>query len=510
MFNIQEADILVVDDQPDNLKLLVGMLRQTGYMVRAAIDGKTALMSLEKQHPDLILLDINMPEMNGYQVAKRLKENPATHEIPIIFISALDDTDSIVNAFEYGGVDYVSKPFQFAEVNARIRAHLTLHFQRQQLIYFLERDKQQIEEIRRSEEQYRDLFNNASDIIQSVDAEGIFIYTNSAWHRKLGYTPDEIVHMTFTDIIHEDHLAHCMKVFKDIRQQPDTNQRIETIFVTKSDTEVVVQGNINCRYDPEWGFHTRGIFRDITEQRAAEKQALQFALEQERHQMLSDFIRDTSHELRTPLSIISQQLYFIKRLATDERQIQKADFADNQVREIDHIIGQLHDFVALNAQRTIETQHIDVFQWVQDCLLECEEQARQAQIRIIADVADNLPCIVGHLALLRQALSELITNAIRFSPKETEILISARQIDDAFVQVAVIDHGSGIAFEYHDKIFTPLFKINEARTPDGSGVGLGLSMVKRIVELHDGEVKIFNSNNKLGTTIKINLPSRCN
>ncbi|MGL5194225.1 MAG: response regulator [Chroococcales cyanobacterium] len=128
-----KTDILIVDDNPDNLRILSTVLEAKGGSVRKALNGMVALNSCKKQLPDLILLDIIMPEMNGYEVCRCLKSNPQTADIPIIFISALDRTFDKVKAFQEGGVDYINKPFQAEEVMARIAYQLTIQQQQQQL-----------------------------------------------------------------------------------------------------------------------------------------------------------------------------------------------------------------------------------------------------------------------------------------------------------------------------------------------------------------------------------------
>lgn len=127
------ADLLAVDDSPANLQLLGDMLRQQGYKVRPVPSGPLALQAARQKPPDLVLLDINMPGMNGYQVCEQLKADAALKDIPVIFISALDEVMDKVQAFSVGGVDYVTKPFQFEEVHARIRTHLALYRQERQL-----------------------------------------------------------------------------------------------------------------------------------------------------------------------------------------------------------------------------------------------------------------------------------------------------------------------------------------------------------------------------------------
>ena len=120
------GDILVVDDTPENLALLASMLKGHGYRVRAVPSGSLALQAARAEAPDLMLLDITMPEMDGYEVCRRFKADPALQELPIIFLSALSETFDKVKAFQAGGVDYVTKPFHLEEMAARIETHLAL------------------------------------------------------------------------------------------------------------------------------------------------------------------------------------------------------------------------------------------------------------------------------------------------------------------------------------------------------------------------------------------------
>jgi signal transduction histidine kinase len=126
--------ILVVDDTPANLKLLSDMLKGRGCKVRPAPDGETGLRAAQASPPDLILLDITMPGMDGFEVCERLKADERLRDIPVLFISALDEAGDKVRAFQAGGVDYVTKPFQLEEVEARVRTHLELRRQRRELV----------------------------------------------------------------------------------------------------------------------------------------------------------------------------------------------------------------------------------------------------------------------------------------------------------------------------------------------------------------------------------------
>jgi signal transduction histidine kinase len=130
---MSSESILLVDDTPANLRILAEMLRESGYHVRPVTSGAMALRAAESDPPDLILLDIRMPEMDGFEVCRRLKESDSLRSIPIIFISALSDTSDKIKAFEQGGVDYITKPFQFDEVRVRVETHCKLERLRNEL-----------------------------------------------------------------------------------------------------------------------------------------------------------------------------------------------------------------------------------------------------------------------------------------------------------------------------------------------------------------------------------------
>jgi two-component system sensor histidine kinase/response regulator len=139
------ATILVVDDNEMNVELLSNMLERYHYRVVTSLSGQESLNLVKEENPELVLLDINMPQMSGYEVCRRLKASPETADIPVIFISALDDTDNIVQGFDAGGVDYILKPFKFREVLARVETQLTLYRQKQKIDEMRQRERQQFE-----------------------------------------------------------------------------------------------------------------------------------------------------------------------------------------------------------------------------------------------------------------------------------------------------------------------------------------------------------------------------
>lgn len=133
-FSHYTPNILIVDDMPANLMLLAAILKSEGYKIRPVPNGTLALQAAAKEKPDLILLDIMMPEMNGYEVCTRLKQDPELKDIPVIYISALNDTNDVVKALTSGGVDFITKPFHAEEVKARVATHLKIQRQSKELI----------------------------------------------------------------------------------------------------------------------------------------------------------------------------------------------------------------------------------------------------------------------------------------------------------------------------------------------------------------------------------------
>jgi len=155
------GNIVIVDDNPSNLRVLSAMLDQAGFKIRPALSGELALRAVAASLPDLILLDIRMPGMDGYEVCRRLKADPRTSEIPVIFISALSETEDKLAAFRAGGIDYVTKPFQSEEVMARVRTHLQLRHMQQHLETLVD---DRTEALRASRQQYHDM------LVQTIQA----------------------------------------------------------------------------------------------------------------------------------------------------------------------------------------------------------------------------------------------------------------------------------------------------------------------------------------------------
>ncbi|KAB2925550.1 MAG: PAS domain S-box protein, partial [Candidatus Contendobacter sp.] len=231
MLDAAAAEILVVDDTPANLKLLTELLTAHGYRVRPAATGELALRSAAAKRPDLALLDIRLPDVDGFEVCRRLKASRADSDIPIIFISALHDTTEKLEGFAAGGVDYITKPFAAEEVLARVQTHLEL----QRLRRDLEESNREMEArvrertraleetnraLRESEEKYRLLVENQTDLVVKVDAENRFLFVSPSYCQVFGKTEAELLGKNFMPLVHEEDRESTAQAMEDLFRPP--------------------------------------------------------------------------------------------------------------------------------------------------------------------------------------------------------------------------------------------------------------------------------------------------
>lgn len=188
--------ILVVDDAPGDLQLLSSSFKQQGYRVEIATNGQAAIAGIQDTLPDVVLLDLLMPEMSGYEVCESLQKISIVRDVPIIFVSSSDDIDNKVRALSLGGADFISKPFQMPEVLARVENQLRLRNLQKRLEAQNLRLQDEMRERYEVEARYRGLFDNALEPMFQADLSGRFIAVNASYARLYGYgSPGEMMEL---------------------------------------------------------------------------------------------------------------------------------------------------------------------------------------------------------------------------------------------------------------------------------------------------------------------------
>lgn len=191
------GNIIVVDDDQTSLKLLNNILSACNYSIRLFVSGDLALRSIHTAKPDLILLDIRMPNMNGLELCQKLKRDEQLKDIPVIFLSAATDIADKIKAFQAGGVDYITKPFQTEEILARVATHLKLHSALNEL--------QTIStELRNSEARYRSVLEDQTEIISRLLPDGTFLFVNEVYCRLFGKSANELIGQRWQPVAHPD------------------------------------------------------------------------------------------------------------------------------------------------------------------------------------------------------------------------------------------------------------------------------------------------------------------
>ncbi|MGF1515297.1 MAG: adenylate/guanylate cyclase domain-containing protein [Elainellaceae cyanobacterium] len=271
---VTSSTILIVDDMVDNIQVLTEILKPEGYQIRKALSGAAALRSATQSPPDLVLLDVNMPDMNGYDVCQRFKLDSMLKAIPVVFVSALSTTEDRVRGFELGGVDYISKPFQAAEVLARVHTHLQMYcLQKQterQARLLQEKNRQLSEEIsvrQQAEEKYRNIFESASEgIFQSTPA-GQYITVNPALAEIYGYESPEALTESIEDIARQIYVQpkRRLELAVYLRQAGKIIDAVSEIY-RKDGTRIWITENVREVRNEAGGLqYYEGTIQDITE-----------------------------------------------------------------------------------------------------------------------------------------------------------------------------------------------------------------------------------------------------
>lgn len=551
--------ILVVDDTPTNLEVLFNFLGNSGFKILIAEDGVSALQKASYASPDLILLDVVMPEMDGFETCRHLKENEDTRSIPVIFMTALTDTVDKVRGFELGAVDYITKPLQHEEVLARVKTHLRLQLLTQQLQTQNARLEQEIQERKQAEailqrqHQRSQLFAEVTlkirqslqweEILQTtvvevqriLQADRVLVYrlwpdgTGSGvaeavlpeFSAVMGHTfPEEVFPPEYqalyqqgrvraiSDVTIEGCMADCLTTFV---QQFQVKAKLVVPILTQTRLWGLLIAH-QCSQPREWTEFERDLLHQLANQIGIALTQAQL-LEQEMHQRqelirsnteLQQFAYVASHDLQEPLRMISSYLQLLERRYHNQLDENANDFIHFAVDGATRMQKLIQDLLAYSRIGT----RAQPFEWVESAAA-LEQALKHLQLTIAEQQAKviygPLPRLLADATQLTQLFQNLIGNAIKFHGESSPLVHIQAEDRKGEWLFSITDNGIGIEPDYTGRIFT-IFQRLHNRT-EYPGTGIGLAICKKIVERHGGQIWVESELGQ-GSTFYFTLPEQ--
>lgn len=351
-------------------------------------------------------------------------------------------------------------------------------------------DRKQAEDaLRESEEKFKDLFENASELIQIISPDGRILYVNPAWHNALGYSDKETAGLSIFDIIHPDSKQHCTEVFQRLTCEGKI-ENITATLVTKKGKQIIVDGNCNCKFADGKPVLCMGIFRDITERVEIE-------------QRKDNLIRDVSHSLKSPIATAEMALGISERgiKTHDLGRIKKAqniliDSLEMLHKDVDNIL----EMFSLSEVKTAEKEIISLEETVNNIIDDMRHSINQKNVKVKVNIHEGADRILGAQRDIRLLLHNVIDNAVKFTTRGNITLTAA--LKDKWVEISLEDTGCGINSKDIDKIFDKFYRSHPAKF----GTGLGLPICREIVRKYNGTIQVISEGEEKGTTAIIRLP----
>ena len=518
--NLAGKTVLLVDDIPDNIELLKLALKSERFNIIEAYSGKEALEIVDKNNPDLIVLDVRMPEIDGFETCRRLKSNELTRNIPVIFITGKTQTEDIEEGFAAGCEEYITKPFKYVEVRNRIRTHLLLSLKNQQGYLSESKDPIPIAGLNvlivEDNPTNIDVLRNTLEPFQL----NISITTN-------GKIAVDIVPRIKPDLILLDVMMPEMNGFevcRHLKENPAT-ESIPIIFVTaKNQLEDIEKGfalggadyvikpfyhtEVQARVKSHLALRKLLSLKDTwlrqledaklqLEDRVKEQTtSLQLAKEeaQQANKAKTDFIARMTHELRTPMNAILGFSYLMEKDLESSKDFSTQISSLSHIQKAgDHLLSLINDILDLSSiesgKTKITNEKVQPYRIIEEKVLPMVKlQSQERNIIITNQTAKHSELTVLCDPLrLTQILLNLMTNAIKYNKDGGSIILSTQETTNGVVRISVTDTGQGIPRKKLGTIFTPFYRLEE-NDPKVKGVGIGLTITKRLVELMGGKI----------------------
>ncbi len=496
--------ILIVDDSPDVLNLLFDYLKRAGFKILVAKDGESAIERISHTKPDIILLDIMMPNIDGFETCRLLKENEETKDIPVIFLTALSDTVDRVKGFELGAVDYITKPIRYAELLARINTHLTIHNLQRDLIaqneHLQEENKMRRrvqDALRESRLRYRLLAENSTDMISRQTMDGVYRYVSPACRTILGYEIEEMIGHSAYEFFHPEDL----KVIQELAESGQEWPAASTITYrarAKDKNFIWLETVSKIVYDPETNQAEEiiAVSRDVTGRKQMEE-----ALRKQNEE-LDAFAHTVAHDLKNPLGAITNyaQLLLMGSSKMDVDRVQnilhKLDKTGQQtvsiVESLLLLAGVRKGEAAMNPFNMADI----VIQSQRRLALMIEEF--QGEIVL----PRTWPVAIGYAPWIEEVWANYLSNGLKYGGRPPYLELGYTHQPDDTIRFWIRDNGKGLTPEQQIHIFTEFTRLNEVRI---EGYGLGLSIVRRIIDKLGGQVGVESEVGK-GSVFYFTLP----
>ncbi len=549
--NIDEfknSTILIVDDQPKNLDVLISSLERYGFDFLIAQSGEIAIKRASQTKPDMVLLDILMPGMDGFEVCGKLKRIDGFADVPIIFMSALTETVDKLKGFELGAVDYITKPFQLEEIIARIKTHLTISSLQKKLNEanqsleekVLQRTKelQQEVELRTAlENKYRQLVETLQEGIWALDINGNTMYVNPRLASMLGYSVEYLMECSLVDFVAEDLKDEVLELLRepvdrvgsfDFRLVHANGKEIHVSMassVMKNEENrpigsLIAVVDISRRKKAELDLIMKekvleaqnAVLLDRHDKITKINEELVFAKDkaEESDRLKTAFLANLSHEIRTPMNAIVGFAELLKMSNSVEPSKQLyIDMIVAGTLQLKDIINDIIDISKLQSkQYPIQLEQVNLTGLLDEVRKLASEELRSTKKNNIAllirePFLEETAYVNSDPARMMDVFKKLVKNAVKFTEKG-QVEIGYSILND-YVHFFVKDTGIGVAIESQKLIFEQFRQVEESFTRKFGGTGLGLAISKGFVELLGGEIWLESELGR-GSTFWFSIP----
>lgn len=524
-----KANILLVDDRPENLIALEATLDKLNQNLVKASSGEEALRCLLKQDFAVILLDVQMPGIDGFETAMLIRQRERSRHVPIIFLTAFSTSDSFVSkGYSLGAVDYLLKPINPSILTSKVSVFVDLFKKTMEV----QRQASELaalnSELSESEERFRSLCVCSPIGIFLTDTEGRCTYRNPSCQEICDFKNDENCHQEWAKCIHPEDSDRILRDWSRCNQQgrPYSNEfRIHTS--NGSVRWAAVRTSPMFSEENQLLGHV-GTIEDITERKQAEAAREQLIREQaarqqaeEANRMKDEFLAIVSHELRTPLNSIMGWSKLLLTKQFDETTTNRAlAIIERNARAQAQLIEDILDVSKImRGQLRLSIQTVNLLALIESVIETVRPSAQDKNIQLQTQLNPAVKMVSADPERLQQIIWNLLSNAIKFTTEEGQITIKVEQVvqrirvtDDhlpqpaPYAQIQVIDTGIGISPEFLPHVFDRFRQADSSTTRPYGGLGLGLSIVRHLVELHGGRIDADSEGEGKGATFTVYLP----